>query len=219
GSPRPRHDCGRRPVPPQRLRFLPRPEALEDRTVLSTLTVVNNLDHGPGSLRQAGLDANEHKGADTIAFAPGLLATTALTTGELAITDDVPIDGPGAALLSVSGSDASRIFRVAPGVTVRIDDLTLTRGRADVGGAVFNDGGNLTLANLLLTGNRAVGERALGGAVANLNGAGLVVVGSVFSGNQAAGPIFSGGGAMSNETGATLAIVDSIFSGNVASTT
>ena len=34
-------------------RFLPRLEALEDRTVPSTVTVLNNLDGGAGSLRDA----------------------------------------------------------------------------------------------------------------------------------------------------------------------
>src|SRR6516165_12813270 len=37
-----------RPTAP---RFQPRLEALEDRWLLSTLTVTNNLDSGPGSLR------------------------------------------------------------------------------------------------------------------------------------------------------------------------
>src|SRR5262249_40026365 len=47
-------------------------EALEDRTVLSTFSVVNTNDNGPGSLRQAILDANAHpndpSGPDVIEF-------------------------------------------------------------------------------------------------------------------------------------------------------
>jgi hypothetical protein len=43
-------------------------ERLEDRTVPSTFTVLNTNDAGPGSFRQAILDANANPGYDTIAF-------------------------------------------------------------------------------------------------------------------------------------------------------
>ena len=82
--------------------FVPHLEALEDRAVLSTLTVVNLLDSGPGSLRDAVATANSSPGADTIKFASGLKGTIALSS-ELAITDDVTISGPGAGRLTVSG--------------------------------------------------------------------------------------------------------------------
>src|SRR5229473_905647 len=78
-------------------------EVLEDRTLPSTFTVLNLADSGPGSLRQAVLDANDQPGADTIRFAHDLHGTIALTTGQLSITDDLAIDGPGANQLTVSG--------------------------------------------------------------------------------------------------------------------
>src|SRR5262249_37777310 len=56
--------------------FVPRLDVLEDRTVLSTLTVLNNLDNGPGSLRQAILDADSNPGLDTICFRIGTGAQT-----------------------------------------------------------------------------------------------------------------------------------------------
>ncbi|HKB40299.1 MAG TPA: hypothetical protein VKD72_27965, partial [Gemmataceae bacterium] len=72
-------------------------EPLEDRTVPSTFTVRNLGDSGPGSLRQAILDANVLPGADLIRFAPGARdGTIVLSSGELNITDDLSIDGPGA---------------------------------------------------------------------------------------------------------------------------
>jgi streptogramin lyase len=46
----------------------PRLEVLEDRWLLSTFTVTNNLDSGPGTLRQAILDANSQPGPNTINF-------------------------------------------------------------------------------------------------------------------------------------------------------
>src|SRR4051812_13714976 len=78
---------------PARARFLPRTEALEDRTVPSTLTVLNDHDSGPGSLRQAILDANAAPGPDTIVFANSVHQIT-LTSGELGITTDLTIAGP-----------------------------------------------------------------------------------------------------------------------------
>jgi len=67
----------------------------------ATHTVINANDAGPGSLRQAILDANANPGADSIVFAiPGSgTHTIALQTALPAITDTVLIDGwsqPGA---------------------------------------------------------------------------------------------------------------------------
>src|SRR5262249_18686857 len=121
----------RKRPPPTRLSL----EALEDRTVPSTFTVDNLADSGFGSLRQAILDANANPGADLIDFAPAARdGTIILTTGELSITDDLTIDGPGADRLAVSGNDASRVFRIGSGVTRAIHDLTIAPGRAGNGG-------------------------------------------------------------------------------------
>jgi hypothetical protein len=43
-------------------------ELMEDRVLLATFTVTNNADGGPGSLRQAILNANTTPGKDTINF-------------------------------------------------------------------------------------------------------------------------------------------------------
>src|SRR5437868_14018900 len=90
-------------------------EKLEDRTAPAAFTVTNDMDHGPGSLRQAVLDANSAPGADTIRFDPGFFSTPrtiTLTGGHLVVTDAVAITGPGAGLLTVSGNNASREFFV-----------------------------------------------------------------------------------------------------------
>src|SRR5262249_57107925 len=100
----PRHGAKRT----RQLRIVPRLEALEDRTVLSTLTVTNNLDTGvagDGSLR--GEIAAAQSG-DTLIFAGSLLGQTIrLTNGELAITKSLDIEGPGAKQLTVSGCGAN----------------------------------------------------------------------------------------------------------------
>src|SRR5262249_15128873 len=141
-SPRPLRT---RPAPAApRPGFLPRLEALEDRALPSTFTVHNLSDSGPGSLRQAVLDANAHPGADTIRFAHGLHGTIALTGGELSVTGDLTIAGPGANRLTVSGSHASRIFHISGSSTdVTIRDLTIADGVAT--GTVMGLDGPVTL--------------------------------------------------------------------------
>src|SRR6516165_8107426 len=95
---------GSRSPAPQRYRFRPRLEGLEERTVLSTLTVLNTLDKGAGSLRDTITNAQS---GDTIVFDPRLNGQTiTLTSGELTIKKSLDIEGPGASLLGVSGNDA-----------------------------------------------------------------------------------------------------------------
>src|SRR5262245_16115987 len=127
-----------RPKPAARRRTpLLRLEVLEDRCLPSTLTVLNNSDSGAGSLRATIADA--HNG-DTIVFAPSLAGQTiTLTRGELAITKSLDIEGLGAARLTVSGNDASRVFDIVkPGANVTIAGLTIAHGFAVQGGGIDN---------------------------------------------------------------------------------
>src|SRR5437762_10863248 len=106
GRPQTRSTPAHRPAP----RFRPQLETLEARDVPSTLTVLNNLDSGAGSLRAEIAAANSK---DTIVFAPSLDGQTiALTSGELAITKSLTIQGPGAGLLAISGGNTWRVFEV-----------------------------------------------------------------------------------------------------------
>src|SRR5438445_13879696 len=64
-------------------------ENLEDRTLLSTFTVINTNDSGAGSLRQALLQANAQTGSDTIKFTiPGGGVHTITPTSGLPIITD-----------------------------------------------------------------------------------------------------------------------------------
>src|SRR3954447_8917204 len=117
-----------------RRRFQPRLERFEDRTVLSTLTVTNALDSGAGSLRAAIKAAAS---GDKIVFDPGLNGQTiTLTSGELAISKSLDIEGPGAGLLAVSGNHAGRVFDISQNqkaVTVTIAGLTIEDGQPSGG--------------------------------------------------------------------------------------
>src|SRR5262245_32066555 len=206
-----------------RRRFVPRLELLEGRALPSTFTVLNLADSGDGSLRQAVLAANANPGPDAIDFADGLTGTIGLTTGQLAITDGLTIDGPGADQLAVSGNHQSRIFSISGGVTVTIAGLTLTDGKVlgANGGAIVNAGSSLTLARDVLSNNEALrdgGGPAQGGAVANVSGATLTICHSLLSQNQAIG--ISGGSAASGgailNSSSHLTVTDSTFMGNQA---
>ena len=97
----------RRPSPPGRS-AVPRLEVLEDRTMLSSLTVRNIADSGPGSLRTAIDTANTNGDpTNTITFAPRLAGRTiTLTSGELAITKSLDIVGLGKHRLTIKRSSA-----------------------------------------------------------------------------------------------------------------
>src|SRR5262249_55471320 len=133
-------------------------EALEDRSVPST--VMNLFDSGPGSLRQAILDT---PAGGTVDFQPGLTGIITLTTGELALSKDLTITGPGASVITVSGNHASRVFDIAATFTVATSGLTIADGRgmasgyASSGGGIFN-AGTLTLTDCVLSGNSASGS-------------------------------------------------------------
>src|SRR2546421_5161814 len=198
--------------------FVPRLMPLEDRTLPSTFTVLNLNDSGAGSLRQAVLLSNLSPGADTINFAAGLTGTIALTSGQLNILGSLAVNGPGADKITVSGSNASRVFAVAGPINVTISGLTVAQGKATQGGGLFNLGGNLSLSNMVVAGNPAQGSsggNGLGGGAYSLGGA-LTITGSTFSNNQALGGNGGGraqGGAIFVSAG-KLALSSSSVSGN-----
>src|SRR5262245_52740058 len=223
-SPRTRRDRGRRLKRHRRLDFTPRLEALEDRTVPSTFLVENLADSGPGSLRQAVLDANAQPGADQIFFT-GQAHGTITPGGQLDVTDDLEIRGPGAELVAVSGNDVSRVFEISRGVTAFLAGLTITHGQAEDGGGIYNAGA-LTVDHCTLSANQAVGGEgghARGGGIFNAAGAVLTVTRSVLSNNQAVGgdggPGVTGGegaGGGIYNLDATLTVSHSTFTGNQA---
>jgi hypothetical protein len=163
--------------PPRRQR--PSVEILESRFAPATLQVNSLLDStNPGSglvtLRQAVIASETHKttalgqtgtGNDTITFASALAGQTiTLTQADsnlafgptgLVITDTIEIDGPAGGI-TISGNNTERVFGVASGATLTLQDLTVTGGNAQ-GGA----GGNVTSG----TGSGGGGGAGLGGAV------------------------------------------------------
>jgi hypothetical protein len=111
-------------------------EALEDRLALSTFLVTSTADAGPGSLRQAVLDANAATGANAVAFdiGGGGVQTIQPASALPGITQPVTIDGTtqpgfaGSPLIVLNGSQAGR----------DANGLTITAGNCTVRGLVIN---------------------------------------------------------------------------------
>lgn len=135
----------------------------------ATFTVTNLNDNGPGSLRQAILDANATVDDDTIIFQSSLSGTITLTSGEFAISSNIAINGPRANVLTISGNYTSRIFHIASSATLAINNLSLKDGRYldSGGGGIYNANGTLTISNCTLSNNSAI---LGGGGIYNFGG-------------------------------------------------
>jgi predicted outer membrane repeat protein len=181
---------------------------LEDRLAPALLTVTTLQDTGVGSLR--GEIAVAAPG-DTINFP--VTGTIPLTSGPIAIMQNVTINGPGPGVLSISGSHASRIFDIS-NANVSISDLTLTQGKTvgNSGGAIASTNANLTLTRCVLSGNQAVS--ANGGAIAYIGGNTQTITDCTFTGNTADG----NGGAI-DSPGITLNASGSTFDHNTTNNT
>jgi hypothetical protein len=187
-------------------RFRPQLEVLEGREVPSTLTVMNNLDSGPGSLRA---DIAAAKSGDTIVFDKSLKGQIiTLTSGVLDINKNLTIQGPGASQLTVSGNNSSQVFLVEAADQVSLNGLTISNGwtMSSVGGGIYNFG-NLTISACTVSNNYASGQ---GGGIDNESRATLTISNSIVSGNRSdnnGGGIYNGG---------TLSITGSVVEQNRA---
>ena len=173
----------------------------------ATTIVTTVADSGPGSLRQALLNAGACEGADVITFAPGLSGQVIrLTSAQLNIADQTgPVLITATNLpagIAISGEGARRVFHIAAGSTVTLDSLTVSNGLGTAGFLPDNGGGGaLCRGNLIL--NRCTFVRnavpslaaniSVGGAVAVYQGT-LTATNSTFALNsiQAAATAFGG---------------------------
>ena len=196
--------------------------------LLSAITVMNDLDAGAGSLRDAVDLANTNPGPDSISFDPLFFSThgtITLTSGSLLLKDVAETSFLAPTLpLTISGNHTTSLFVVNAGATASIDSLTLTGGLSNKGGAV-NANGTLTMVNCVIDGNAATLRGGGGLFVGNTgsltlrnsrltnntsqsNGGGLFVAFSgvaslsncTISGNASLGANFGGGGIYSQGT-------------------
>jgi predicted outer membrane repeat protein len=187
--------------------------------------VINTLDVGDGSLRQAIADAEP---GETILFETGLEPSIVVIT-PLQLTKAVTIRGPlPPAEMALDGLDTSLLFAIAPAANVTLQQLTLRNGA----GGIQNDG-RVVVERCIFEDNAAAGGTGRGGAIANngtliardslfranvgFNGGAIAADGAggttiercTFEGNQTSG---NSGAAI---VGALVKVVNSTFTGNV----
>jgi hypothetical protein len=178
--------------------------------------VKTTADSGPGSLRQAILDANDAPGADTIAFAipGGGVQTIALLSPLPAITDSVLIDGfsePG-----YSGSPPVELNGQAVGVG---DGLAITAAGVTVRGLAidgFSSGAAISITGPLASGDLV--ESNLIGVDLSSTGIGPNAVGITISGgahdNTIGGANGAGGNTIASSTNSGVEVKDDATVGN-----
>jgi hypothetical protein len=163
-----------------------------------------------------------------VTFDCGSAPTTITVTKEVPVTVDTTIDGAG--LVTLSGGGKTRILHIksawniaTPLLTVQslaftggyTTDVMNTTSTTQGGGAIFEDGGSLTVIDCTFTDNQCAtsGEDVSGGAI-NGQGVGtLIVEGSTFTDNTG-----SNGGAIGTQD-ENVTVVNSTFTGNKATGT
>src|SRR5262245_37118596 len=132
-------------------------EMLEDRAVPATFTVLNTLDSGAGSLRQAIVNANSSPGADTIAFntvaltGPGVQSITLASalpqiTGPLTIDGTTQPDYAGMPLINIHGNSLGGSILDVSNVAVTLKGLKVSGYTATA--VNLNNADNSVLQNL-----------------------------------------------------------------------
>jgi hypothetical protein len=195
-----------------------------------TFTVTNPGDAGAGTLRDAIDMANANSNGpgvvDVIEFGIPLPNSIDLITGELEITDDLTITGPGAGMLTVSGGNSSRIFVMSGGTEIKISKLRIADGNQTGAGfdgfasAIFiqSPNSNIELSDCIVEDNTA---KSLGAVLLGVHSTQLVVNRCSFTnnssiatgGNSALGGVFGLAAA-----DLTLEVNDSSFTSNFSQT-
>lgn len=146
-------------------------------------------------------------GADTIHLTGDVTLAAELPQ----ITSDITIEGGG---YSINGNYEHRIFKISRG-TLIIRQLTITRGYAVSGGAIFNDGA-LHLIDSNFTDNSATGGETKDGGGAIHNNGELIVTNCKFTKNSSnSDSLYDGYGGAILSNG-DLTVSNSKFIDNIA---
>ena len=172
-----------------------------------TVTKVNDTNDGvcdaDCSLREAIAAANTAAGDDSVVFDPAVFSTArtiALTSGHLPVCNNgsLSVNGRSADQLIVSGNNLSRVFRVFPGATATLNNLTIADGNtsfgpftgcppvsggdASFGGAGIENAGTLFINNSVIRNNVTNSGSAAG--ISNASG-NVTLTNSIVRNNRA----------------------------------
>ncbi|MCI0488913.1 MAG: FG-GAP-like repeat-containing protein, partial [Blastocatellia bacterium] len=171
----------------------------------ATFTVTNTNDSGPGSLRQAIIDANRNPGLDTIIFSIGsgpVTITIAANTPNLVTSDAVTIDGttqPGFSGTPIIELNGTNNYLVIDGGNSVVRGLVNNRFNAFTSLYISSNGNNVIEGNFIGTnatgtsdvGNSTWGVIALIGANGNIIGGTTAAARNIIAGNSAGVGIFT----------------------------
>jgi len=201
-------------------------------TVLASLLVATvssaatfNVAAGDVAGLVAAIDtANGNGEADTIELAAG---TYTLTTGTLpAITSEITIVGPDAATTTIERAAVAPQFRllaVNPDGKLRIEGVTLRRGRGGAFGGGLTNNGRLEVVSCTLTDNQATTGAAIsssgeleieGSTVTGSSGVAISIVRASTATIRGSQLISNDGTAVDMADGGLLRIADSLIQSN-----
>ena len=180
-----------------------RPHALE----APVITVTNTDDSGPGSLRQAIVDASATPGT-VIHFDPTVAGQTIVLSSQLKVGTAMTIEGPLPQGIAISGNLSTLVFETGADANLVMRNLSIVNGRATTGGGMLIRDGQVLLDHVLVANNEASSS---GGGIRVDGGGSLTLINSTLSGNTAA----ASGGAIS--AGDAVTIRNSTIAFNVAS--
>ncbi len=167
-----------------------------------TWTVSNLNNTGAGSLRWAIEDANASSGPDVVVIDGNLTGTITLTTGQIDVFGTITIHGPGAGRLAISGNDLGRIFSLASGAALTLNDLTLQNGRGpggtlSFGGAIYAAHATLRMHRCVVRDCQSVAITSAWGGAIYAQSCTLSFEDCTFTNNTAAANTYAEGGWMS----------------------
>jgi len=153
---------------------------------LNVIFVTNGFDSGEGSLRQA-IDQVEGKIGSTIVIDSnikniGLENEINISTDGDGPAFDFTIEGNGVTITKAGDSSFSffTFYNYGPDIIVKIRRVHFSGGQNEKGGAVYNNGADITFESCIFSGNQADN----GGAVYNESGI-IDIKGCTFYGNRA----------------------------------
>ena len=177
----------------------------------TTCTLVDAISAANSDTAVGGCAAGS--GADTITLQTDVTLTASNNysfyshNGLPVITSEITIEGAGYTIRRDTNASAFRLLGVGRAGNLTLHQTTLSGGNiSSKGGAIFNEGGTVTVSNSTLSGNTAARG---GGAIYNRGT--VTVSNSTLSGNTVS---LHHGGAIFNI--GTLTVSNSTLSGNVA---
>src|SRR5262245_40359850 len=165
-------------------------ECLEPRAVPAIWTVVNtsnnpllgNLMNHTGSFPWCVEQANRDINGPIVINFDAMVVGNIDMGGSIGLQKSMTINGNGNVTVDrlATANGNFSLFIVSPTITCGIDWLTISGGKADEGGGIYNSG-TLGLTNCTITGNSA---GWMGGGIYNSSGATLNMFGSEVSNNH-----------------------------------